>query len=75
MPYLSHCPPSRKLKSLATDQQPNNQPEESENAREDFNDQDFDEESRIRSVGESSAAAIDPDTNTTDEIAHANGHT
>lgn len=54
---------------LAGDEQADNETEETQNRAEDLDDQDLDEERRVRSVSQSSTAAVNAHRNTTDQVA------
>lgn len=60
---------------LAGDEQADNETEEAENRAEDLDDQDLDEECRVRGVSQGRTTAVDAHRNTTDQIADAHGQT
>lgn len=60
-----------KLIGLAGNQKPDNETKQTKDRAEDLDDENLDEEGGISSVSERSTTAVDADSNTADEIAHA----
>lgn len=58
----------------AAKQQANNETEQTKDGREDLNDQDLDEKRRVRSISQSSAGTVDANTDTANQVAHADQH-
>lgn len=61
------------VRCLAGDEQADDETEEAQNRAENLNDQDLNEERRVRGVRQGCTAAVDAHRNTADQVANAHG--